>query len=220
MKSLITSVLLLCNTLCYSQMLDYPQLTDLTNQIIKHKGYVLSYNETCEHANWVKYMVTKADLDTTIAKRKNNFKEDKDVPTGSASLADYKGSGYDRGHLAPAATFVDDQGKMDESFYMSNMSPQHPSFNRGIWKKLESYERKLAVESDTVYVITGGVLHERLETIGENNVCVPELYYKIIYNDTFIMCFILKNEKSNDALYMFKQPLEVLENEVGWKFKL
>ncbi len=155
-----------------------------------------------------------------MAKRKNNFKEDKSIITGSAQLVDYKGSGYDRGHLAPAATFVDNQKEMDESFYMSNMSPQDPSFNRGVWKRIEEYERKVAMEKNSVWVICGGILTDDLKTIGPNKVCVPELYYKIIYTDGFIMCFILKNEKSNEPLYMFKQPIGIIEGESNINFMI
>lgn len=216
----ITILVLLLNISGYSQMLEYPQPIDSNNQIMVKNGFVLSYNETYEQANWVKYMVIGSELDSATAKRKNNFKVDKDISTGSADLSDYKGSGYDRGHLCPAATFVEDQEKMDESFLMSNMSPQNPSFNRGIWKKIESYERQLAIEKDTVWVITGGILKGKLETIGENKVAVPMFYYKIIYNDGFMICFLLKNEKSKDPLYMFKQPLSVIEKETGLKFKL
>jgi endonuclease G len=188
-----------------------PRLINLDDQIIYHDGYTLSYNETHEQANWVSYMVTKVELEDNVAKRKNNFKEDTSIITGSAQLIDYKGSGYDRGHLAPAATFVDSQKEMDESFYMSNMSPQHPSFNRGVWKKLEEYERKMAMEKDTVYVICGPILTKGLKTIGPNEVSVPELYYKIIYYNDWMMCFILNNEKSSEPLYVFKQPLDVIE---------
>jgi endonuclease G len=210
MKNKILLVLLmLCGTLGYTQ--DLPRLINLDDQIIYHTAYTLSYNETHEQPNWVKYMVTKVELENKVAKRKNNFKEDVTILTGSATLLDYKSSGYDRGHLAPAATFIDSQKEMDESFYMSNMSPQHPSFNRGVWKRLEEYERKMAMEKDTVYVICGPILIEGLKTIGPNEVSVPELYFKIIYYNDWMMCFILKNEKSSEPLYMFKQPLEVLE---------
>ena len=212
--------MLLLNTVCYSQLLKYPQPNDSNNQIVVHTAYTLSYNETCEQANWVKYMVTKVELDSSIAKRKNNFKEDKDILTGSAELADYKGSGYDRGHLAPAAVFVNDQNEMNESFYMSNISPQHPSFNRGIWKRLETYERSLALEHDTVYVITGGILNGNLKLIGDNGVCVPKLYFKIIYNKNFTIGFILRNVKSSDPLNMFKFPIDVIEKQTGFKFTL
>jgi len=221
MKKLILTIsIILFGFVSNAQLLDIPQKIDSNNQIIVHDAYILSYNETCEQANWVKYMVTKAELDTVNAKRKNNFKEDEKVLTGSASLDDYKGSGYDRGHLAPAAVFVNDQEEMDESFYMSNISPQTPSFNRGIWKRLENYERELANEHDTIYVIAGGILKGNLPTIGENEVCIPKLYFKIIYNKDFVMCFIMRNVKSFDPLNMFKQTISVLERESGLKFKL
>jgi endonuclease G len=94
----------------------------------------------------------------TITKRKDNFRSDPKVKTGSAALSDYKGSGYDRGHLAPAADFKWSATAMSESFYMSNMSPQVPGFNRGIWKNIESTVRNWAVENDEIYIVTGPVL--------------------------------------------------------------
>jgi endonuclease G len=195
----------------YTQCDELPRKIDLDDQIIYHTAYTLSYNETHEQANWVKYMVTKVELEKDIAKRKNNFKEDTSVVTGSAQLIDYKGSGYDRGHLAPAATFVDNQKEMDESFYMSNISPQEPSFNRGVWKRLEEYERKMAIEKDTVYVICGPILTDDLKTIGDSKVSIPELYFKIIYYKDWRMCFILNNNKSSEPLYTFVQSLDVVE---------
>jgi endonuclease G len=220
MKNILLILGFVLSTISFGQDGDLPRKINLDDQIIYHTAYTLSYNETHEQPNWVKYMVTKTDLETKEAKRKNNFKEDKQILTGSAQLIDYKGSGYDRGHLAPAATFVDSQKEMDESFYMSNMSPQHPSFNRGVWKRIEEYERKVAMEKDTVYVICGGILHDDLETIGPNKVSVPELYFKIIYTDDWIMCFIVKNEKSSDPLYMFKQPLDVIQREAMINFNI
>jgi endonuclease G len=215
----VTLVMLFISFIGYSQS-DLPRVINFDDQIIEHTAYTLSYNETCEQPNWVKYMVTKEDLDSNVAKRKNNFKIDEAVVTGSAELMDYKGSGYDRGHLAPAATFVDSQKEMDESFYMSNMSPQHPSFNRGVWKKIESYERKIAVEKDTVYVITGPILTDGLKTIGPNKVCVPEMYYKIIYTSDWQIGFIVKNEKSSDPLYTFNQPIEIIQREAKINFNI
>ena len=211
-------ILMVITSIGYSQELQ--RATNSNDQIIKHKAYTLSYNETCEQANWVKYLILKEDLDSATAERKNNFKADKAVSTGSASLADYKGSGYDRGHLAPAATFMESQIEMDESFYMSNMSPQDPSFNRGIWKKIEGYERKIAEEKDSVWVITGPILTDNLSTIGDNKVCIPEFYFKIIYTADWNIAFLIKNEKSKEELYMFKQPISVIEQESKIEFNI
>jgi len=212
-------IMLFINLNGYSQS-NLPRVNNLDDQIIYHTSYTLSYNETHEQANWVRYMVTKTDLENSVAKRKNNFKEDKSIKSGSAQLVDYKGSGYDRGHLAPAATFVDSQIEMDESFYMSNMTPQHPSFNRGIWKKLETYERKSAMDRDTIYVICGPVLTDNLKTIGPNRVSIPKLYFKILYTEGWRMCFIMKNEKSNEPLYMFKHNLDIVQKESKINFML
>jgi endonuclease G len=219
MKKTLLSLLVILSPFLYGQD-ELPRLINLDDQIIYHTSYTLSYNETHEQPNWVKYMVTKSDLENSVAKRKNNFKEDKTISSGSAQLVDYKGSGYDRGHLAPAATFVDSQKEMDESFYMSNMSPQNPSFNRGIWKKIENYERKMAMEKDTVYVICGGVLTDDLPTIGPNKVSVPRFFYKIIYTEDWMICFFLKNGKVTGPLYTFTQELTVIEQQVKINFNI
>jgi len=205
----------------FSQNENIPQIKSEDNQIVFHKNYTLSYNESCEQANWVKYMVTESQLESN-SRRKNNFKSDNLVITESASTSDYKGSGYDRGHLASAKSFSYSQESIDETFFMSNMSPQEPSFNRGIWKKLENYERNMAEKMDTVYVITGGILSGDLKTIGDNEVCVPEEFYKIIYNKKydFIECFLMKNEKSNESIDKFKISLEALEEVSGFDFMI
>lgn len=216
----ITLALLFLTSLCYSQILDYPQKIDSNNQIVVHTAYTLSYNETYEQANWVKYMLCGSDLDSTTAKRKNNFKQDTMIHTGTAEISDYRYSGYDRGHLSPAANFVESQIEMNESFYFSNIAPQHPSFNRGIWKRLENYERKLAIEKDTIYVITGGVLTDSLKTIGDNEVAVPEYFYKIMYGDSFLLCFLMKNEKSDIHIFEFMIPLTEIEKITGLEFSL
>lgn len=219
MKNIFLLVSLIFTTVLYGQEL--PRLVNSGDQIIYHTAYTLSYNETHEQPNWVKYMVTKSDLENEVAKRKNNFKEDTLIPTGSAQLIDYVGSGYDRGHLAPAANFVNSQEEMDESFYMSNVSPQDPSFNRGIWRSIENYEREMAMEKDTVYVICGGVLLvDELSTIGPNKVSVPRFFYKIIYTKDWMICFLLKNEKSNEPLYTFTQELTVIEKYIKIDFNI
>ena len=138
MRKFLFPVLVLIQSFIYpqSQKFELPK-TLSGEQIIYHTGYTLSYNEKHEQANWVAYELTAQELAGTV-KRKDSFKSDPMVKSESASLADYRKSGYDRGHLIPAADMKWSTTAMSESFYMSNMSPQSPSFNRGIWKKLES----------------------------------------------------------------------------------
>jgi len=204
-------ILLAVNHLFFAQL---PQVINDDNQIIVHDGYTISYNESMEQPNWVRYVIKPSDLTGEAkAKRKNKFKADTAIPTGSATLADYKGSGYDRGHLKPAGDEAYDQEDMDATFLMSNMSPQLPGFNRGIWKKLENYVRSRASKSDSVIVITGGVLTSGLKTIGDNKVAVPRFFFKYIKvydgGKIEVLPFILPNKKSSEPLYMFRVEMDM-----------
>lgn len=127
MRAFIT-VLFLILSAC--RLFGFAFLPSKNGELIKHSYYALSYIEAHEQAEWVYYELD-SNLISGAVSRTNNFREDKSVSTGSATLADYKGASYDRGHLAPAGSMSGNATAMSESFYMSNMSPQHPSFNRG-----------------------------------------------------------------------------------------
>lgn len=111
-----------------SQSLNPKSLYPTTNkgEIVNHTFYSLSYVEEYEQPEWVAY-VFNSQNEIKRTSRKDNFREDPLVNTGSATLSDYKGSGYDRGHLVPAGSIAFDELAMSESFFMSNMSPQNPS---------------------------------------------------------------------------------------------
>ena len=148
--------------------------------------------------------------------RTDDLREDPVISTGSATLNDYRGSGYDRGHLAPAEDFEWSAKGMGDTFFMSNMSPQNPSFNRGIWKKLENRVRKWAVGNEEIYVVAGPVLTDGpYKTIGENSVSIPKRFYKVIlaYKDPGLKAigFIMPNERSTAALGLFAASVDVVE---------
>ena len=200
--------------------LELPQIKN--NQTITyHAGFALCYNKTHEQSNWVAYQLTQAETQGT-AERSNKFKPDPKVKGGTASDADYKQSGYDRGHLAPAADMGWSETSMQESFYYSNMSPQVPSFNRGIWKKLEEQVRNWAVQFDDIYVATGPVLTTGLPTIGFNKVSVPQLYYiaLLVYGNKGkqAIAFVLPNEASQQALAHYVITIDSLEVLTGIDF--
>ncbi|OQX95252.1 DNA/RNA endonuclease [candidate division KSB1 bacterium 4572_119] len=186
------------------------------NQVIEHNYYTLSYNEQLEQPDWVMYKLTSASLTGETFKRKDDFRVDSLVATGSATLKDYKGSGFDRGHLCPAADMAWSKQSLSETFYMSNMSPQKPRFNRGIWKKLETRVRKWAIENEEIYVVTGPVFSDNLDAIGQNEVAVPEYYYKIIYDyiepEIKAIGFVMKNESSKEPLFNFAVTVDSVEN--------
>ena len=195
--------------------------TNSKDLIITHTGYSLLYNETHEQANWVAYDLTKEETNK-LFERTDKFISDPKVKTGTASNTDYEGSGYDRGHLAPASDMGWSSTTMAESFFYSNISPQTPSFNRGIWKKLEELVRTWAIENNTVYVVTGPLLTNGLQTIGPNKVSVPNYYYKVVldYREPNIkgIGFILPNNGSKEQLQYYAVSIDSVEKVTGIDF--
>ena len=206
------------------------EIKDSTS-IVFHKAYTLNYNEKYEQAEWAAYLLTK-EMITKENARKNDFREDTLVATKSAKPSDYIRSGYDKGHLVPAADMGINKVIMSESFYMSNMSPQKPGFNRGIWKRLEEKVRQFAAENDSLFIATGPVLNEdtleskqkiKFERIGKNKVAVPHLYYKVVavYKHSGIhkgIGFLVANNPSNEDLEKFAVPIDSIEVITGINF--
>lgn len=223
MKNLINALFAIALSLIHPAPdgLEIPAVTN-PDAVIVHTNYTLQYNERYEQADWVAYELTKKEVKGSI-RRKDDFRSDPFVMTGSADLADYKQSGFDRGHLAPAGDMKFSFKAMDESFYMSNMSPQRPGFNRGIWKELETMVRRWAEEDGSLYVVTGPVLNKKnYPTIGENKVAVPEYYYKVLldYTEPEIkgIGFILPNRKTENPIEGFAVPIDRVEVMTGIDF--
>ena len=157
-----------------------PAFQNNDKMVIKHQAYTLRYNEKHEQAEWVAYTLLDKHLKGKHG-RNDHFRSDPDVPTQTAKPTDYTRSGYDRGHLAPAADFKYSANAVDESFYMSNMSPQAPSFNRGMWKGLENKVREWASQKKKLYVVSGPILKKHLRKIGKDNrISIPKQFYKIV----------------------------------------
>lgn len=189
--------------------------------IIHHLGYSYLYNEKYEQAAWVAYELTSAETEKAV-ERSNDFYPDKAVKTGTSDNPDYSGSGYDRGHLAPAADMCWSEQAMNESFLFGNISPQLPAFNRGIWKKLEEQVRTWAVQNNAIYVVTGPILQDSLKTIGPNKVSVPKYYYKVILDnegdDKKAIGFVLPNLSSTESLRTYAMTVDSVEKLTGINF--
>lgn len=195
-----------------------------SHEIHQYTGFSLCYREEYEQAEWVAYEMNTERL-VKAADRSDNFRTDPAISTGSATPADYRGSGYDRGHLAPAADMAFSPEAMKESFYMSNMSPQVPGFNRGVWKNLEAAVRDWTAEFGTLYVISGPVLEKaEYPGIGSQNVAVPEYYYKVVFapetdsGEPAMIGFILPNEKATAGYTDFAVPVDTVEQRTGLDF--
>ena len=130
------------------------------SQVYHYKNYSLSYNEDYEQADWVAYILTRDELRQPWSERVDNFRPDPAIRAGSASPNDYRGSGYDRGHMVPAADMAFDAAAKDEPILMSNISPQSRNFNQGIWRELEELTRDWAKKFGRLYVVSGPVLSE------------------------------------------------------------
>ena len=206
-----------------TEISDYFFPSSTTGQIVKHAYYALSYSETHELAEWVAYELTREMLAPPFAQRTDDFRPDPKIRKASASHRDYTNTGYDRGHLVPAADMSFDERAMSETFYMSNVSPQIRNFNSGIWKELEFVVRDWARQFKHIYVVTGPVLSRNVrEQIGNNQVSVPDEYYKVIVDftepDLKGIAFIIPNEVSYESLASYAVTIDYIENITGIDF--
>lgn len=147
--------------------------------VLKHTNYTSTFSISKKYPVLVEWWVTKAMVSCpTPLKRKDNFKPDPLLPEHTNLSQDYVSSGYDRGHMMPAAdNLCQTQLVQDESFYFSNMSAQTPQLNRGDWKSLETFTRDESKLKDSIHVWVGNV--GEIKKIGR--VSVPKYCWKVIY---------------------------------------
>jgi endonuclease G len=195
---------------------------NISDTILRYTGFTLSYNEKYEQPAWVAYILTRSEVLSGNEVRTENFRPDKNISTGSATLKDYQGSGFDRGHMAPAADMKWSAKAMSESFLMSNMSPQEQGFNRGIWNRLEARVREWAVENDSILVVSGPVLKGIKKYIGKDSVGVPYYYFKVIADissPTYkVISFVLPNKSSNKEILDYVVTVDSVERITGYTF--
>ena len=194
------------------------------NLYLCRDGYVVGYNYQTKQASWVAFKLTKAKVANKL-KREDRFKEDGDVPfVYRATLDDYKRSGYDRGHLASYASMDFSKKSADESFLMSNMSPQKAGLNRQGWERLETDERIWAnMYDDGIYVYTGPIYKKQkvYKNIGDNKVAVPDYYFKIIYapSKNQAIAFVMPNARVDKTkIANYRTSIKDVENRTGLHF--
>ena len=193
--------------------------TNFKGTTLSHTYYTLSYSEADKQAEWVAYYLTPASINGP-QKRSSKFLPDPLLsnPVGSNS---YTKSGYDRGHLCPAADMKLNAVSMAESFYMSNMSPQVPALNRGIWSKLEDKVRDWALEKNGLYVVTGPLLNKSCGSVNQK-ITVPCAYYKMVFKQTKTgveaIAFLLPNAGSTQPLMQFVVSIDYIEALTGIDF--
>ena len=200
-----------------------PQFTKSTkSQVIEHIGYTVSYNEQRRNPNWVAYELTGEEVEGREP-RGSKFIPDPDVIGRQAVDADYKHSGWDRGHLAPAADMKWSEQAMDESFYLSNISPQNGNLNRGVWKSIEELTRENAQKYGKILVVTGPVFTSKkgLGSIGNNRVLIPNAFYKVLlaYDNGYTgIGFYCENIAGKKRLDSYTKSIDEIEEITGIDF--
>lgn len=211
-------------------------------QLVAREGYALEHSCVDRIPLWVCEHVTLAELQGS-AKRRDKFAPDHELEESCrAELADYRRSGYDRGHLAPAGNHRASKRLKDETFYLSNMSPQvGNSFNRHIWRELEEMTRDWVADRnvESAYIITGGFFYDPAEedpatadglieyhTVGGNSVAVPTHFYKIVAAEEDgawkAVAFVLENRRYSSSasadFTAFIKPIDWVEHHAGLDF--
>jgi endonuclease G len=195
-----------------------------SGQVIDHGGFLLSYDEEWEQAEWVAYVLERKNLQQEWTERPRDFRSDPNVREGSATDNDYRGSGYDRGHLAPFADFAWNRELAEKTFFLSNISPQARQFNQGVWRELEELTRDWANRFKRLYVVTGPVMTEEPKgTIGRSNrVAVPAAYFKVLLDlddpEQKGIGFVIPNQISFDPLYDYAMSIDEVEAITGLNF--
>lgn len=176
-------------------------------KLLVKQYYVICYQTSWKIPSWVTYHLSAEDLRGNAA-RKDDFRPDPELPEGERSeLSDYRNSGFDKGHMAPAADFKRSPIAISETFLLSNMAPQTPNLNRRMWQKLEGDVRSLASGHGSIWVFTGSLFLDQehhptqpTKHIGKDQVAVPTHFYKVILcqhsNEFFEMfAFVMPNQR-------------------------
>ena len=190
------------------------------DSILQYQGYTIIYSFKYNLPRYAFHTVTLEQLTVdkeNEAVRRNSYRVI-DLPNGNitATANDYKGSGYDRGHLVPAGDFAKSQNLKDETFFYTNIAPQKDILNRGIWLGLEDNFRSYVIDNKVdVYVVTGSIFDEDCTVkIGPNDLCVPLAYFKILYNESENKMFAFMFDHSVDRYYGTISDFQVSVNDI------
>jgi len=209
-----------------------PNVASIDNYLMVKPQFVLSYNSKTKTANWVSWQLNRSWMGT--ADRQDNFRPDDALPAAWYKVRpnDYTGSGYDRGHIAPSAERTRNETDNSSTFLMTNMIPQVPELNRGVWGDLEEYCRELVQQGKELYIIAGPL--GRKGSIGkQEKIAVPAKNWKVIVvldrqglgmqgitSNTRAIAVMMPNSGSvkGKGWKSFRVPVKEVERETGLNF--
>ena len=197
-------------------------LKNTSEQILYREGYTVSYNKDNKIPNWVAWCLTADHTSGPYRRPGNAWHEDLDVPEPRATLADYRKSGWTRGHMCPAGDNKWSQDAMYDSFLFTNCCPQDANLNSGDWNQIEMACRRWAEKFGEIYIVCGPILfNKKHETIGPNKVVVPEAFFKVV------LClngkpkgigFIRRNSDSSRRNDLYVNSIKEIERITGITF--
>ena len=187
--------------------------------IISYSGYDVMYNPEYKIPRWVKYELLASETDGEWSRKGLKFTPDPSVSFPQADDSDYRGSGWSRGHMAPAADFKWSSKSMIETFYFTNCCPQDLSLNSGQWQTLEKKVRDWANRYGSVIVYTGPIVLDNIYgTIGYNKVVVPDAFFKAILAGEQSIAFVMYNHNNNENMQKCALSVDDLEALSGIDF--
>ena len=189
------------------------------NQTVEYMAYLCYFNPKLHIPNCVAYELTADEIDGNVP-RVNNFKCDNNVE-GCPDPTWYTGSGYDRGHMAPAADFHWSEQAMRESFLMTNVCPQDHYVNSHAWNSLEQKVRNWAARDSSLIIVTGPILSKNMPTL-KKGVAVPQHFFKVILahkaSPMRAIAFIMPNKKCDSNLVSYAVTVDEVESRSGLDF--
>jgi len=231
MNKILFCLLVLFSNLTYANYIDdtCPQFViwgapkvkvESNRQYMCKTAYAINYNYTHKTLDYAVELLDISKFTAQKVSRKNDFREDTNIPEKYRStLKDYSASGYDRGHMAPAGDFAYDANVMSESFLLSNMVPQLPNINRGVWKSIEELVRTSLDKNKKLYVITGTIYDDKPNLM--STVSIPSYTFKIVIDDNRkkSIAFIVPNKPvdSNDPV-KYITTIQEIEAKTGINF--
>lgn len=202
-------------------LLDVSIPTAQPGAVIKYPGFTVNFNADKHIPNYVAWELTRDHVDGPY-KRSNNFRADESV-IGCPTPEDYRRSGYDRGHMAPAADMKWSRQAMDACFLLTNICPQSQHLNTWPWRKLEEATRRWAARDSALIVICGPILTDRItETIGATEVAVPKRFFKVLLapyaNPPRGIAFVMSNLVQPGGMQTAATSIDEVERITGMDF--
>ncbi len=204
------------------QLMEVKNPKGLREEIVAYTGMTVSFNRDTHEPNWVAWELLGSEV-TGDSERESSFLTDENVK-GCATTDDYRNTGFDRGHMAPAGDMKWHPQAMHESFYLTNICPQAPDLNRGAWNKLEQKCRDRAVADSSLIIICGPIFEKGQPSarIGATGVAVPQSFFKVILapfvEHPWSIGFVMNNAYVTGGMQKTAVTVDQVEALTGYDF--